>query len=58
MLNAFLSTSSTYYYLDSSFPRTVRPIEEVLIHLSLKEVTVCAGHSVLMVVDLYFIYCW
>jgi hypothetical protein len=35
----------------------VRPIEAAPIHLSLQEVAVCAGHNVLMVVDLCFTDC-
>ncbi len=42
----------------AEFPRMVRPIEQAPIHPSLEEVAVCAGHKVLMVVDLYFTACW
>jgi hypothetical protein len=44
--------SPYFYYLDSRvFPRMVRPLRYSPIHLSLEEVTVHAGHNVLMEVD-------
>jgi hypothetical protein len=34
------------------------PIGQASTHLSFEEVAVCAGHKVLMAVELYFTDCW
>ncbi len=47
-----------FLFRQPSFPRLVRPIEQALIHLYQEEVAGCAGHKVLMVLDLYFTDCW
>ncbi len=40
-----------FFFVWTSFPRIIRPIEYAPIRLSMKEVAVCAGRKVSMEVD-------